>query len=71
MHLFINDDGVSCAGPHNPRTGKSHCPCFKRSRRGAHTLVALDFNDPYVPERMLAAAYGTTLGVAISYVLGV
>lgn len=32
----------------------------------AHTLVALDFNDPYVPERMLAAAYGTTLSLVDS-----
>jgi len=32
----------------------------------AHTLVTLDFNDPYVPERMLAAAYGTTLSLVDS-----
>ncbi|MFN5047579.1 hypothetical protein [Roseateles sp.] len=32
----------------------------------AHTLVALEFNDPYVPERMLAAAYGTTLSLVDS-----
>lgn len=26
-----------------------------------HVVTSLEFNDPYVPERMLAAAYGTTL----------
>lgn len=26
-----------------------------------HVVTCLEFNDPYVPERMLAAAYGTTL----------
>jgi hypothetical protein len=26
----------------------------------AHLVTSLEFNDPYVPERMLAAAYGTT-----------
>ncbi|MBX3657962.1 MAG: hypothetical protein KF740_05980 [Ramlibacter sp.] len=31
-----------------------------------HALVSLDFNDPYVPERMLAAAYGTTLSLVDS-----
>jgi len=29
----------------------------------AHVLTSLEFNDPYVPERMLAAAYGTTLSL--------
>jgi hypothetical protein len=32
----------------------------------AHVLVSLGFNDPYVPERMLAAAYGTTLSLVDS-----
>ncbi|RVT82451.1 hypothetical protein [Inhella crocodyli] len=32
----------------------------------AHVLVTLDFNDPYVPERMLAAAYGATLSLVDS-----
>lgn len=32
----------------------------------AHAVVTLDFNDPYVPERMLAAAYGTTLSLVDS-----
>lgn len=32
----------------------------------AQALVTLDFNDPYVPERMLAAAYGTTLSLVDS-----
>lgn len=27
----------------------------------SHVIASLDFNDPYLPERMLAAAYGTTL----------
>ena len=29
----------------------------------AHVVTSLGFNDPYVPERMLAAAYGTTLSL--------
>jgi hypothetical protein len=29
-----------------------------------HVVVTLDFNDPYVSERMLAAAYGVTLSLA-------
>lgn len=32
----------------------------------AHTVTSLEFNDPYVPERMLAAAYGTTLSLVDS-----
>ena len=32
----------------------------------AHVVTSLGFNDPYVPERMLAAAYGTTLSVVDS-----
>lgn len=31
-----------------------------------HVFVALDFNDPYVPERMLAAAYGVSLSLVDS-----
>lgn len=31
-----------------------------------HTLTSLSFNDPYVSERMLAAAYGVTLSLADS-----
>ena len=31
-----------------------------------HVVTSLEFNDPYVPERMLAAAYGTTLSLADS-----
>ena len=31
-----------------------------------HTVTSLDFNDPYVPERVLAAAYGTTLSLVDS-----
>ena len=31
-----------------------------------HVVTSLDFNDPYVPERMLAAAYGTTLSLVDS-----
>lgn len=29
----------------------------------SHVVASLDFNDPYLPERMLAAAYGTTLSL--------
>ncbi|MYA67891.1 MAG: hypothetical protein F4Y22_11655 [Gammaproteobacteria bacterium] len=29
----------------------------------SHVVTSLEFNDPYVPERMLAAAYGTTLSL--------
>lgn len=32
----------------------------------AHVVTSLEFNDPYMPERMLAAAYGTTLSLADS-----
>jgi hypothetical protein len=32
----------------------------------AHVVTSLEFNDPYVPERMLAAAYGTTLSLVDS-----
>ena len=32
----------------------------------AHVLVGLDFNDPYVPERLLAAAYGVTMSLVDS-----
>ncbi len=32
----------------------------------AHVETSLGFNDPYVPERMLAAAYGTTLSLVDS-----
>ena len=32
----------------------------------AHVMTSLEFNDPYVPERMLAAAYGTTLSLVDS-----
>jgi len=32
----------------------------------AHVVKSLEFNDPYVPERMLAAAYGTTLSLVDS-----
>jgi len=32
----------------------------------SHTVTSLEFNDPYVPERMLAAAYGATLSLADS-----
>lgn len=28
-----------------------------------HAITTLDFNDPYVPERMLAAAYGVTMSL--------
>ena len=31
-----------------------------------HVVTSLDFNDPYIPERMLAAAYGTTLSLVDS-----
>lgn len=31
-----------------------------------HVVTSLGFNDPYVPERMLAAAYGTTLSLVDS-----
>ncbi len=31
-----------------------------------HVLTSIEFNDPYVPERMLAAAYGTTLSLVDS-----
>lgn len=31
-----------------------------------HVVTTLSFNDPYVPERMLAAAYGTTLSLVDS-----
>lgn len=31
-----------------------------------HVITTLGFNDPYVPERMLAAAYGTTLSLVNS-----
>ncbi len=33
-----------------------------------HVVTSLEFNDPYVPERMLAAAYGTTLSLVDSEV---
>lgn len=29
----------------------------------SHTIECLEFNDPYLPERVLAAAYGTTLSL--------
>ena len=32
----------------------------------SHVVTSLEFNDPYVPERMLAAAYGTTLSLVDS-----
>lgn len=32
----------------------------------AHVEISLEFNDPYVPERMLAAAYGTTMSLVDS-----
>lgn len=32
----------------------------------SHTVTSLDFNDPYLPERMLAAAYGVTMSLADS-----
>ncbi len=32
----------------------------------AHVVTSLEFNDPYVPERMLAAAYGATLSLVDS-----
>ena len=32
----------------------------------SHTETSLGFNDPYVPERMLAASYGTTLSLVDS-----
>lgn len=32
----------------------------------AHVVTSLGFNDPYVPERMLAAAYGVTLSLVDS-----
>ena len=32
----------------------------------AHAETSLGFNDPYVPERLLAAAYGTTLSLVDS-----
>jgi hypothetical protein len=32
----------------------------------AHVATSLEFNDPYVPERMLAAAYGTCLSLVDS-----
>lgn len=32
----------------------------------SHVVASLDFNDPYLPERMLAAAYGTTLSLVDS-----
>ena len=31
-----------------------------------HVVTSLEFNDPYVPERMLAAAYGTTMSLVDS-----
>ena len=31
-----------------------------------HVITSLEFNDPYVPERMLAAAYGTALSLVDS-----
>lgn len=31
-----------------------------------HVVTSLEFNDPYVPERMLAAAYGTSLSLVDS-----
>lgn len=34
----------------------------------AHVVASLGFNDPYVPERMLAAAYGVTLSLVDSAV---
>ncbi|MFA2532721.1 NACHT domain-containing protein [Pseudomonas chlororaphis] len=33
-----------------------------------HVVTSLDFNDPYVPERMLAAAYGATISLVDSEV---
>ena len=33
-----------------------------------HVVTSLEFNDPYVPERMLAAAYGTTMSLVDSKV---
>ncbi|MEK0363875.1 hypothetical protein [Pseudomonas sp. CBC3] len=33
-----------------------------------HVVTSLGFNDPYVPERMLAAAYGTTMSLVDSEV---
>ncbi|MFZ5960464.1 hypothetical protein ACOXVJ_23420 [Pseudomonas knackmussii] len=33
-----------------------------------HVLTSLDFGDPYLPERMLAAAYGTTMSLVDSEV---
>lgn len=32
----------------------------------AHVVTSLEFNDPYVPERVLAAAYGTTMSLVDS-----
>lgn len=32
----------------------------------SHAVACLDFNDPYLPERVLAAAYGTTLSMVDS-----
>ncbi|MCY3688684.1 MAG: hypothetical protein OXG90_06840 [Gammaproteobacteria bacterium] len=32
----------------------------------SHVVTSLEFNDPYVPERMLAAAYGTTMSLVDS-----
>lgn len=32
----------------------------------SHVVACLDFNDPYLPERVLAAAYGTTLSLVDS-----
>jgi hypothetical protein len=32
----------------------------------SHAITSLDFNDPYVPERMLAAAYGVTMSLVDS-----
>lgn len=32
----------------------------------SHTVACLDFNDPYLPERVLAAAYGTALSLVDS-----
>ena len=34
----------------------------------SHVVTSLGFNDPYLPERMLAAAYGTTLSLVDSEV---
>lgn len=34
----------------------------------SHAVTCLDFNDPYVPERVLAAAYGVTLSLVDSAV---